>query len=201
MQTLDVDVQAEAERFLCQILGDFDRTGNWPFSPRVNNMSAYKAARNKRAMVEFLVDGGYLEIVQHTSTGTAPRRSYEATDKGRMLVTRPDPLPPIEHEMPVPFPQDPAQDAIYGYHLVFFRTHGRWPNGVERRRAFQGTQARKFSKEWRAQAYKELHENGTFVLINFTSGAYRYSCYVMPDLSPEYVGMEGRTFYAPPDKT
>ena len=59
-----------------------------------------------------------------------------ATSSGRAEVALPDPLPPVLGR--TPFPEDDVEATIYSYHLRFFKRTGRWPNSIERKRAFGG---------------------------------------------------------------
>lgn len=188
----------QARRFACAILASRDSGYKWPPSDYVNEMSAYKTARKKAEMVEYMVSHGWLEVTDCIDAGARQRR-YVITDWGREVVALPKPLPLKESDEPLRFPDDEAEYAILSFHYYFFKKHGRWPNGLERSRIFTGSATRRISKERRRSAYKKLREEGTLVKVRYRDTSHEGATYVMPAISPEYEGMDGYLFYLVPN--
>jgi hypothetical protein len=202
MQTLDRSVEYDARRMFCGVLAHFESTGEWPLGREVNQLGVYKNAASKTEAVQFMVNKKWLRLVEEPSEGgPRPRRRYVGTDVGRMAVMPPTPLPEITSDFPVPFPDDEVECALYGYHLSFWRTHGRWPRGLERAQVFRGSKIKTVSAARRVRAYEKLVEEGTFVNVTFWNRRVEYNCYVIPRYSPEYTDKHNWLYYAPLDKT
>ena len=101
MPELETGIETDAQRLTCSILSEHDHHGWfrghrwWPWADQINNLSAYKKAKDKRATIRYMLDHGWLEIDQCETAGVEPvmRRRYVITDIGRAVVTCPDPLP------------------------------------------------------------------------------------------------------------
>lgn len=195
--TLDRTTEADARRMLCGIMYFFDTHGEWPHGGRVNNLGGYKAAGDKPAMWAFLAENGWLTHEEEPGQGHRIKRLHVVTEKGRDALRLPEPLPPKPITGPYPFPDDPVESRIFGFHMSFFNRHGRWPTGVERARVFNGEKSRKISPERRRRAYQALVEDGIFVRIIMWRWKGEEDRYVMPDFSPEFENLHETLYYAP----
>ena len=198
--TVDVALEHEARRLMCGILYHFDSKHDWPVARQVAQLSGYKAATDKAAVMKYLIDQGWVRVHEaansHPKGLGFPRKYYAGTRTGREAVLPPQPLPEIQDEDPIPIPDDPVEELLFVYNLRFYRDKGRWPNGEERARAFAGSRD-VYSKARRAQAVQNLINDGDLVHVTHRNGKGDTTFLIVPRISPEYADKNGWVFYAP----
>lgn len=201
MQTLDRTVEMEGRVLIVGLLHFRDKTSTWPYSGQVNQLSGYKNATDKAAMVADLIRRDWLEITEEGATGHRVKRIYRVTPEGRAAVAPPRRLPPLPVTGPIALPDDECEQAIYSHNLWFHKNHDRWPTGVERRSAFSPTQRQKWTRARRERAIQNLIDDGEVVRVAFRYGKGDTTLLIVPRVSPEYADMNGWVFYAPPVAT